>query len=436
MIQIYFTPPYIYIILAIIFLLSTLLWIVRKRIFHEIKRWQLKEINLGPLKLEKQEAKDLNLDPTKNKKDSPLIPQQLPDRLGEAGAREMPIVKLPEKLYINLIGRENEIAEILNSLRDPIARRVVGVYGMGGIGKSSLVREVAGRAVDQKIFSAAWWTTTKIQSLDVFDEVSSEKNVSYAVILNRFVAWLGLSSELRTAIESEREVRIRKYLANSNFLLILDNLETSSDQDEIAIKFAKLILDTNCKILLTSREAWSSNSSAFIESIQLQGISEKAGVDLMRSIAREQRNYRVLSANDNQLIKIARAVKNMPLAIKLMVGLLQNHDLNFVLENLESIQTPKIIEMYEYLFASNWRSLSASEKKLLVALSKFDEDEGVNAEMLKKAKVVRQDDFFSAIDNLAKLSLIEIANDPNIERARYKLHPLTFNFIRSKHSLQ
>jgi hypothetical protein len=69
---------------------------------------------------------------------------------------------------------------------------------------------------------------------------------------------------------------------------------------------------------------------------------------------------------------------------------------------------------------------------MLVVLSQFDEDEGANSQLLKSSKIVDENKFYGVIDNLIKMSLIDVASDNNIQDTRYILHPLTLNFIRSK----
>lgn len=427
MIKSFLTPPLLYLVLLFMLILGVLIWNKRNFIKKEIKRWRFKELNIGLLKLERED--DINEIPSKEKKqEKPLgKTQNLPDDIG------VPVDTLPAKLYTTLIGRNKEIEEIISSLKDSQGKRIIGIHGMGGVGKSSLAREIASRVIEQNIFSAIWWTTAKVQSLDILDELSVDKTVSYDIILNRLASWLGLGSELRTTQNIEdREGKIQRALARYKLLFILDNMETSINQNEIATRFSKLISKTDCKTILTSRESWEKVPDILINPVLLQGLSEQDGIALLCSVAQEQKNSRILTAKDEQLLTVTRSVKNMPLALKLVAGLLKNHDLGSVISNIEQIHSPKIIEMYEYLFASSWRSLSMDEKNMLIALSQFDENEGANSQLLRKSEVIPMDKFDEVIDNLAKMSLIEVSSENNIEQIRYTLHPLTLNFIRSK----
>lgn len=434
--EILLTPPILYLFIAFIVILGLLIWKKRDTLKKEMKRWRFKELNLGPLKLERDESEsDVK---KKDKKNNTSLStrtkaSEFKSAENKNGVKESPNTSLPEKLYTTLIGRDKEINEILSSLRNSQGKKLIGIHGMGGVGKSSLAREISSRAIEQNIFSAVWWTTAKVQSLDILDELSTDKIVSFEIILNRLISWLGLGSELRTVKKiEEREQRVQKALYDYKLLFVLDNMETSTNQNEIATRFAKLLAKTSCKLILTSRETWEEVPDTSIEPIPLQGLSEQDGINLLRSIAQEQKNSRILSAKQEQLLTVTKSVKNMPLALKLVAGLLKNHDLNSVISNIEQIRSPKIIEMYEYLFASSWRSLNDDEKNILITISQFNEDEGANSQLLRKSEVVSKDNFDQIIDNLASLSLIEVSVEDSIEQTRYNLHPLTLNFIKSK----
>lgn len=408
-----FTPPYLYILAAIILVLSILVFRVRKRIYAELKRWRPTEVSLGPVKIERKEDEK---QPAAN---APALP-----------ASASPDSQLPDKRYNRFIGREEEIRELQASLRDPNAKRLIGLVGMGGIGKSALAREIVERQRAEKTFSSFLWLTAKQQSLEALDALSQDSHVNYETLLNRLIAWLGLASQLREETRlQQREAAVQKSLRALPALLVLDNLETAKDQEQVAERFALLLKDTPCRAILTSREEWKLARSA-MEQRLLKGLDESSAIQLMRDTARDNTSERGLSAKDESLRKIARAVGCMPLALKLAVGLLDNLDVKTLLENLEQIRSEQVKLLYEYLFANTWRALKQNQKKMLVAISTFDEDEGVSSRHLHRAKVVSQDEFANVIERLVQVSLVEVTG--GVESTRYTLHPLTLNFIRSQ----
>ena len=54
MIAYFFTPPGLYILIAIIFILSLIAYWKREAIKRELRRWRGKEVEIGPVKFERQ----------------------------------------------------------------------------------------------------------------------------------------------------------------------------------------------------------------------------------------------------------------------------------------------------------------------------------------------------------------------------------------------
>jgi predicted ATPase len=60
-------------------------------------------------------------------------------------------------MYDTLIGRDTFLGDIMAALRDPGGRLIVGIDGMGGIGKTALAREVAERCKNERLFNSFVW---------------------------------------------------------------------------------------------------------------------------------------------------------------------------------------------------------------------------------------------------------------------------------------
>lgn len=340
-----------------------------------------------------------------------------------------PISNTPNKLYAEWIGREIEVESILSTLRNPRGRKLIGVHGIGGVGKSALACEVSERIQVEHIFAAIWWTTAKQESLDIFDELSPDAVVSYETILNRLASWLGLYSALREKPIHEREQAVARSLIDFPVLMVLDNLETAIDQDMIVQRIGKLVDKISSRVIVTSRDAWNISSVAF-EPFHLKGLAEADAIRLIRTRARDLKAAHIQSANEEQLKEIARSVGYMPLALKLIVGLLQNFDPAMVLNDIEKIGSQHIARLYDYLFTNSWVSLANDEKDLLVVIATYAEQEGIRAQLLHDSQIVADSRFIDAIEKLVHKSLIEVSNQG--KDIQYTLHPLTMNFIRAK----
>ncbi|XP_028789188.1 probable disease resistance protein At4g27220 [Neltuma alba] len=131
--------------------------------------------------------------------------------------------------------RKKEKEEIILALKDPNLSRI-GVYGLGGVGKTTLVEEIARQVKDHKLF----------------DEVVMV-NISQTAELERIQREMADLLRLRfeeTSIPG-RALRLRQRLKNEkSILVILDDIWD-------VLKLEKLGIPLNdhkgCKLLLTSR---------------------------------------------------------------------------------------------------------------------------------------------------------------------------------------
>ncbi|KAL5758726.1 hypothetical protein ACOSP7_021337 [Xanthoceras sorbifolium] len=140
------------------------------------------------------------------------------------------------KLYEDFESRRSTVEDILNQLRHPNVN-IVGVHGMGGMGKTTLAREVGKQAEEQMLFDVV-----------VFVEISEKpeiKKIQEAIADN-----LGL--EFRERSEFGRARLLCKRLKQEiNVLLILDNIWKGLNLETVGIPFGND--HPGCKLLLTAR---------------------------------------------------------------------------------------------------------------------------------------------------------------------------------------
>ncbi|XVE62978.1 hypothetical protein DITRI_Ditri06bG0162800 [Diplodiscus trichospermus] len=133
--------------------------------------------------------------------------------------------------------RKKVFNKIMKALEDPTIS-MIGVYGPGGVGKTTLVDEVAGKVKEVASFgSVVKATVTQAPNIEKIQYEIAEP--------------LGLKLE-----ERSKEIRARRLserLKNEkNILVILDDIWTELDLDEVGIPFGDQ--HKGCKILLTSRD--------------------------------------------------------------------------------------------------------------------------------------------------------------------------------------
>ncbi|KAG4181665.1 hypothetical protein ERO13_A10G241400v2 [Gossypium hirsutum] len=142
----------------------------------------------------------------------------------------------PVKGYEEFESRTSALNDIMEALKDDSVS-VIGVHGMGGIGKTTLVKEIA-RKVKGNLFDSVVIATVT-QVIDI------EK------IQNRIAELLGLKfEEQSTDVKALRlQERLKK---EKRVLVVLDDIWAEIDIEEVGIPLGDE--HKGCKLLLTSRE--------------------------------------------------------------------------------------------------------------------------------------------------------------------------------------
>ncbi|KAL5825649.1 hypothetical protein ACOSQ3_021712 [Xanthoceras sorbifolium] len=200
------------------------------------------------------------------------------------------------KLYEDFESRRSTVENILNALRNPDTN-MVGVYGMGGVGKTTLVREVGKQAEEQRLFVAV-----------VFVEVSEKPDTRK--IQGEIADKLGL--EFCEETESGRARKLCERLKKeSTILLILDNIWKGLDMDLVGIPFGNE--HPGCKLLLTARSInVLSNDMNSSKNFSIGNLNEMEAWDLFKMAAGaciEQHNLQSLA------FEVAKRCGGLPIAI-------------------------------------------------------------------------------------------------------------------------
>ncbi|TYI08386.1 hypothetical protein ES332_A10G294800v1 [Gossypium tomentosum] len=142
----------------------------------------------------------------------------------------------PVKVYEEFESRTLVCNGIMEALKDDSVS-VIGVYGMGGIGKTTLAKEIASK-VKGKLFDSVVIATVT-QAIDV------EK------IQNQIADLLGLKLEEQSMVG--KALRLRERLKKEvRILVVLDDIWAKIDIEEVGIPLGDE--HKGCKLLLTSKE--------------------------------------------------------------------------------------------------------------------------------------------------------------------------------------
>ncbi|RYH64136.1 MAG: hypothetical protein EON54_06890 [Alcaligenaceae bacterium] len=308
------------------------------------------------------------------------------------------------------------------------------------MGKTALAREVVKRSSKWKInsFACIVWTsfkkevfvgerTTKIESADYsFDELL--RSIFYqcaSAIANQTGDEESRESEMRKMSMDKRQVVVKNLLKERKVLIVLDNLETFPNSEEVVAKMFEIIGQS--KLLITSRHQIADDR---VYNITLGGLSRDEGVAFLREEGKDRGIDSVAIANSCALTSIHDVTGGAPLAIKLVVGQLSRQPMVVVLNTLKeaSIQG-QAYDLYRYIYRYSWEMLDMNCRMVLVDMSVFPPLTGGAASDVQLVSQVPEQGFWSAMDQLVRLSLVDKSGLTGEER--FFLHTLTWNFIRS-----
>uniref|UniRef100_A0A5B6Z5Z3 Uncharacterized protein n=1 Tax=Davidia involucrata TaxID=16924 RepID=A0A5B6Z5Z3_DAVIN len=200
--------------------------------------------------------------------------------------------------------RTSILNQIMKALKDDNVR-VIGVYGMGGIGKTTLVQNVAKQAEESKLFDQI-----------VMAVVSQTPNVRQ--MQGEIADKLGLQFKEET--ESGRARRISERFKNEKrILVILDDMWTGLNLEDIGIPCGNH--HNGCKILLTSRDQDVFNNMNTQINFPIQVLLEEEAWNLFRRMAGNS-----VDSPDLHPIatKVAKECAGLPIAIVTVATALKN----------------------------------------------------------------------------------------------------------------
>ncbi|KAH7834610.1 hypothetical protein Vadar_017878 [Vaccinium darrowii] len=251
--------------------------------------------------------------------------------------------KLSESAYLTL-------AMVIEKIRDECTSRI-GIWGMGGVGKTTVLKLLNNKPEIAEIFDfVIWVTVSRSQSIRMIQEEVGQR----------------LSVEITKAESDDRVARkLLQKLHRKKYLLLLDDVWEMVDL--VAVGFPNSTQDNGCKVVLTTRKL---------------EVCRKMGTDIevKVKVLQEEEARGMFYANVEDVVKlpdikplaekIVRECDGLPLALKVVSGVLRKEEnvnvwRNFLRE-LRSPATSFIEDMNENVFKIlkvSYDQLKYTEKK-------------------------------------------------------------------------
>ncbi len=330
--------------------------------------------------------------------------------------------KIPNNLprRAAFFGRAKEMDVVMRALSP--ADRTWGVL-VDGIGKSALAVEAAHRAQDAGAFDAFVFITAKQNILTpsgIREQAPAARTLDD--FLNETARVLGQSGIAKLASDEKRRALLDA-LRTMRALIIYDNLETLSKEEQEAMADFLRELPQGCKAIITSRRRGGEGA------VWLR--VEKLDWDAARGIIENEMGRDAGLANKLRRVQsrwqeLYDETNGSPLALVHTLGLMRVRAALTFDGALAMLRGNRDADLQKFIFQEARKELTTNDKTALGALSFFVPSATFEAWM-QVANLTRNA-LETTIDRLSALSLVDVLAGEE----RYALHPLTRAFVRDE----
>ncbi|MCA9929117.1 MAG: hypothetical protein KC419_11585 [Anaerolineales bacterium] len=338
--------------------------------------------------------------------------------------------KQPSPRADKLVGRSRHIDAICKNLKHPSGDVIITIDGLGGIGKTAIASKIHDLFVKDAAFDKIIWISADRSDIPIF--LKSLTPFNFETVLDGIGQQLG-EHEIKKLPMQQKAVLVNNLLQKHRCLVILDNMETADMPQHEIVEYLRPFLHPS-RALFTSRRRFTGNHHR----IHLPGLAIEPAVELMHHWGTEKAIPAILQGTQANLHKIYHATGGSPLAIKLIVSLLQQTPLDAALAHLEKA-TPldrlagedEYVQFYRYIFLQTWQLLKDGDEKLLIGLAQFDPSESIPYSLIKAMPELTTAQITTSLQFLWRLSLLEVKEQNQSADIFYNLHPLTRAFVLS-----
>jgi tetratricopeptide (TPR) repeat protein len=236
------------------------------------------------------------------------------------GPKEVRIIacRLARREHTRLVGRQDEAKKLLEFLSPRKAAYLITIDGIGGVGKTALALDVAyqcwhastGYLVGPHIptFEAIIFVSAKQKYLTAHGILQSHQVHRTLRKIFQEVTSALKRDDIRSMPIQEQPDLVREALGRQQTLLIVDNLETMEDKQEI-ISFLYELPPT-VKVVITTRER------AMFSPIRLEQLSEKA----TRELIEHQIEEKQVILTKKEITMLYQSIGGIPAALVYAIG--------------------------------------------------------------------------------------------------------------------
>ena len=327
------------------------------------------------------------------------------------------------------VGRAQYLNAIFAELERPNGHTIIAIDGMGGIGKTAVAAKVHDYYTNA-VFDHVIWISADRSDLPFF--LKEQHPFNFEMILNSIGQHFGEQGMPEMPLRQKAK-RVYALLQTHRCLIILDNVETAVMPQHEIVAWIRPFLNPS-RLLITSRRRFSGN----LFQIHLQGLQQQNAFELITHWGKEKSISHILQRESDSLSRIYQVTGGSPLAIKLVVSLLQHVPLETAINHLETAvpldRVPaedEYVNCYRDIFMQVWQMLGEDDTRLLTELAGLDRTEGISVTMIAHIIKFPLAHIANMIQYLWRLSLLEVHDQAQSKEILYFLQPLTRYFVLS-----
>ncbi|HWS90669.1 MAG TPA: tetratricopeptide repeat protein [Pyrinomonadaceae bacterium] len=332
--------------------------------------------------------------------------------------------KIPNNLprRAAFFGRHKDMEVVMRALSPEDRTWGVLIDGIGGIGKTSLAVEAAHRCKETGRFEAFVFVSAKQHALapgGIREQTPAARTLDE--FLNETARVLDQPGIPKLASDPKRRALLDA-LRERPTLLIYDNLETLTKEEQEALADFLRELPQGSKAVITSRRRGGEGSVWLrLGKLDWDAARQLIAAEAERDAALAAKLQRAGESGWQQLYD---ATGGSPLALSHTLGLMRVRAALSFDSALSMLRGNRDADLQNFIFQEARRELTTNDEAALRALSFFAPS--ATFEAWAEVAQLSRTELETTIDRLSALSLVDVLAGEE----RYALHPLTRSFVR------
>ncbi|PHT28384.1 hypothetical protein CQW23_32009 [Capsicum baccatum] len=278
----------------------------------------------------------------------------------------------------NMVGRDDQKERLLEDLTItyPDEHRIIPIVGMGGIGKTTLAKEVYNHESILRHFDVRAWVTV------------SQQHKIKEILLSLLQSTIKMDDTVKTKCEKDLKDMQQKSLKRKRYLIVLDDIWSCEVWDGVRRCFPTEDFNAGSQILLTTRNNELARDSGTENlSMQMNFMDQDESWNLFKSAAfsNEALPYEFETVGK----QIADECHGLPLAIVVVAGLLKSkreiEEWENVAKYIKSFFTNDPDEQCSRVLGLSYNHLTSDLKTSLLHFGIFPEDSEIPAKRLVRS---------------------------------------------------